>query len=1080
MGEDKTARLWDLATAKELRTFIGHTGWVSAVAFSRDGNKVLTVGTDALRVWNVSTGMELWHVEGSTTPVKRALFTPNGKEVWTVSGKVVQQWSLFATRPSHTITFPEEVNCIVVSPDGRQILVAGGKTLWLFAVKPAPKELFRLDGHSLGVMAAAFSADGKQVYSVSQDRTVRTWNASTGKETTQFRWAARSAYLAAFSPDGRRLVLGGNLYIGHVYAAEVWDVVAGNKLSLCEGQSDGVRSLAVSPDGKQILLGKDDRTASLWDLASGKEVRRFEDKWPVTAVVFSPNGNQVLIVNSTLWDPASGKQLATFGPLFGGASDVPAAFSPDGKRIATLTSDGETVRLLDAGTARELGRCKAKGVLAVTFSGDGKQVLLASRENKEVLVCDAASGQEVRRIGSLRVPIGGEPGYELSRPGIVAFSPNGGQVLSVHQNYKAKLWDLSSSKMLQQFQGHTSAINAVAFAPDGKQLLTGSDDMTARLWDVASGKVVRVFKGHSGSVKCVTFAPDGNRVVTAGLDRTVRQWDATTGELRCILASFRGGSWVVMDSAGRFDTDDLEQINGLHWVFPDDPLRPLPPEIFMRDYYEPRLLSRILVGETFKQIRSLANLNRVQSAVEVAKVEPQPDQPDEVMVTVQVTDQSGTFLGGGKQETLHSGVFDLQLFRDGRLIGYQPAKEGPVPLDSETGKATLRFEHVQLPRITKAHEVEFSAYAFNADRVKSPTHRVKYPLPLSLHAASTALASLQGTAYLICVGINAFDSPRWDLRFAVPDARTLAHVLHHALSHSGQFKRVVAIPLISDGRGEGRKRTVTENAATKDNLRTALALLAGKEVSDQARKQLPGAAELCKVQPDDLVLLSFSTHGFNGADGQFYLLPADIGTGHNQGANDPVAQRAISTDELTLWLRDVDAGEMVMVVDACHSAASVQQEGFKPGPMGSRGLGQLAYNKRMRILAASQAADVAFEDPRIGHGLLTYALCRDGLQEGRADFQPADGRITLSEWLHYGVKRVPELAEEIASGNVRAISLTGRDLQLKQPKTRDMKREDGGRSIAQRPSLFDFTSGVDAVLLSRLDRRATPSKPTTK
>jgi len=111
-----------------------------------------------------------------------------------------------------------------------------------------------------------------------------------------------------------------------------------------------------------------------------------------------------------------------------------------------------------------------------------------------------------------------------------------------------------------------------------------------------------------------------------------------------------------------------------------------------------------------------------------------------------------------------------------------------------------------------------------------------------------------------------------------------------------------------------------------------------------------------------------------------------------QDENGAWLQKCISAEDLTRWLRPIDA-QMVMVVDACQSAASVATEGFKPGPMGSRGLGQLAYSKRMRILAASQSAGVALESAKIRHGLLTYALVKDGLgSESKADFEPKDGR----------------------------------------------------------------------------------------
>ena len=88
----------------------------------------------------------------------------------------------------------------------------------------------------------------------------------------------------------------------------------------------------------------------------------------------------------------------------------------------------------------------------------------------------------------------------------------------------------------------------------------------------------------------------------------------------------------------------------------------------------------------------------------------------------------------------------------------------------------------------------------------------------------------------------------------------------------------------------------------------------------------------------------------------------------------------------------MQAADIALVIDACHSAASVADGRFKPGPMGDSGLGQLAYDKGIRILAATQADDVALEDARLGQGLLTYALAVDGLGAGEADLD-GDGDI---------------------------------------------------------------------------------------
>jgi len=146
---------------------------------------------------------------------------------------------------------------------------------------------------------------------------------------------------------------------------------------------------------------------------------------------------------------------------------------------------------------------------------------------------------------------------------------------------------------------------------------------------------------------------------------------------------------------------------------------------------------------------------------------------------------------------------------------------------------------------------------------------------------------------------------------------------------------------------------------------------------------------------------------------------------------------SVGSDELSEWLRRIDAGNLVLIIDACQSAASVSGGGFKPGPMGSRGLGQMAYDKGMAVLAATQADSVALESSRTGMGLLTFALAKLGLEQRAADWEPKDGRITLKEWLRFGVERVPGLF-------------------------RDLPRETG--STVQEPALFDFARGPDPVI----------------
>jgi len=1106
-SSDSTAKLWQVETGRELTTFGGFTKEVpvsvESVAFSPDGRWLATGTDETVKLWEISTGREIYSLDYAANCIA---FSPDGRRLvmggyfanrvsiklldlatknvsqltdlqesiyaltfspdggWLVTSgqnSKIRIWDMSNRKVMHTINYG--TRAVAFSPDGKwlafgsstEVFYDGDTSIKLLEI--ASGKVLRLIGHTESVNAIAFSPDSRQLASGGDDDTIRLWEVATGREIKAISSFKDNVQTVAFSPDGRWLACG-----NRDSTFKLFEMAAEREISL-SGQIGGINALALSPDRRWLASGGDDRKVMLWELTTGRQARILTGhSTRIESVAFSPDSRWFasgsVDGNIKLWAVDSDQAIRTLGGSSEGIKAV--AISPDGHLLAAESSDA-TVKIWNVATGRELRTLggHSEFISSITFHPDGR--ILASGDFDTIRLWDVETGRLLRTLS-------GQHSYAVES---LAFHPRGQWLASSGGDSSIRLWETSSGRLLRTFSGHTVGVNALAFSPDGRMLASGSNDNTIKVWNVASGKELKTLIGHTQIVYTLAFGQNG--IVSGSGDGTMRFWDSESGNEICRLLSFNDGSWAAVAPDGRFDTNNLGEIPGLHWIMPDDPLRPLPIEIFMREYYEPKILPRLLAGEKFVPLRSLAELNRVQPIVKIKSIQRQTGRQDYVAVEVEVSGAKQTYQRGDRRVEYKTGVHDLRLFRNGQLVGYYPRSQASVPenldareedpaqwrqsstikVDAATGRATLKFDKIRLPHRTDDEFIEFSAYAFNSDKVKSITARRKFKLPEKMQPQ-------KGRAYMIGIGVNACENASWDLTYAANDASRLLEELPNRLVRTKNFKDVVVVPLISDYQIKGQQRVLTQNLATKANIKAVLDLLAGRTIKDSLRQSIPNVGRIRAAVPDDFVLISFSSHGFMDQRGNFYLVPYDIGKSRTRAISREVVQKSISSMELSVWLRDLDAGHLVMIVDACHSAGTVESGSFKPGPMGSRGLGQLAYDKGMQVLTSTQADDVALESKLTQHGLLSYALIQDGIVATRADFQPNDNRIYLTEWLSYAVERVPNLYNEIMQGQLQVLRprKAGRGVAV-------LNSEVPKSMVPQQPSLFDFRRQASPIVL---------------
>ncbi|QDV51132.1 protein kinase domain-containing protein [Gimesia fumaroli] len=361
------------------------------------------------------------------------------------------------------------------------------------------------------VDALAVSNDGSHFVTGGKDGFARLWDRASGKMLAQFDHNKNPVLAVALSPDGKTLATGSEDRKGFI---KLWDLETHlqiqrtfqdpqQKMPFDKGHTEGILSISYSKDGTRLLTSSYDKTARLWDVASGQQLRRFwGHNWWVWDANFSTDERRIVTASqdgtAVIWSVETGKQGAPFtghqGPVYS------AHFSPDDNSTHVVTS----------GYDRRVLLWKPEDIVPYDFNK-----IVSGKKNEPPPFIAFDGHQESVQSAE--------------------FTPDGTMIISASHDNTVKLWDIETTKALKTLRGHDSWVQAATLLKDGKWILSASHDARLKLWNIADYEEIRTLKGrvlakHVDAILDVSFSKDGTQLVTASRDKTAISWNVATGK----------------------------------------------------------------------------------------------------------------------------------------------------------------------------------------------------------------------------------------------------------------------------------------------------------------------------------------------------------------------------------------------------------------------------------------------------------------------------------------------------------------------------------------------------------------------
>jgi WD40 repeat protein/serine/threonine protein kinase len=455
---DRDVQVVDLATRRPLALLRGHSSSVLGLAWQ--GDQLASAGGDGtVQVWDARPGRDAvvarFTLRTDQTPRTAVAFTPDGQRLVSLTERTCKLWELVEGKELLSLPvggkgFP----AAAFSPDGRCLAASGlrgaevldgGADLQLFSLRPQ---------HATNNLpSVAWSPDGRLLARGGAAQ-VFLWDADTGEEQPPLGPVRGQVYGLSFSADGRLLAAATGDAADPRRPGEVviWDVPGRKEVLAYREHTSMVLGIAFAPEGaagarSRVASAAADGSVKLWDARTGQTERTMQAQGYNHGVLrFSPDGARLATCAGRkvwVWD-TGGRALYVCGQGDARSSFSDAVFSPDGKYL--VAADWSAVRVLEAATGADpaAGRrtLVAGAVSSLAFSPDGKYLAAPSFYKGEVAVWDFATGRKV-----LALPAG------VNGLSVLAFrpaGPAGAGRLAVAEEDVLNVWDVGAGAQAAQ------------------------------------------------------------------------------------------------------------------------------------------------------------------------------------------------------------------------------------------------------------------------------------------------------------------------------------------------------------------------------------------------------------------------------------------------------------------------------------------------------------------------------------------------------------------------------------------------------------------------------------------------------